>query len=184
MPSSVMTKKILAEALKKLMESTPFSKISIGDITKECEMNRNSFYYHFQDKYEMLNWIFLTDITQDISQKEYDEASSWEIVHAICTFFYKNSAFYRNAMSFEGQNSFVSYLRELISDLMESRFKEFISDNDDPEFKEFFLDFFLDAFTNMLVRWVRSGVPYPPERFTEMFKKSLTGIAMRVLDEA
>ena len=46
---SNITKRALASAMKELMASVPFSKISVGDICEKCEMNRKSFYYHFRD---------------------------------------------------------------------------------------------------------------------------------------
>ena len=58
MADSNITKKALAEALKELMEEKSFEKINIGDICEKCEMNRKSFYYHFKDKYDLVNWIF------------------------------------------------------------------------------------------------------------------------------
>ena len=50
MPDSNITKRALASSLKRLMETKPFAKISVGDICAACEMNRKSFYYHFKDK--------------------------------------------------------------------------------------------------------------------------------------
>lgn len=58
MPDSNITKKALAMAMKELMEQIPFSKISVSDICEKCGMNRKSFYYHFKDKYDLVNWIF------------------------------------------------------------------------------------------------------------------------------
>ncbi len=50
MTDSNITKKALAAALKDLMKTTSFEKISIQDICEKCHMNRKSFYYHFKDK--------------------------------------------------------------------------------------------------------------------------------------
>ena len=61
MADSGITKRALAEALKQLMEELPFSKISVADICEQCNMNRKSFYYHFKDKYDLLNWILDTE---------------------------------------------------------------------------------------------------------------------------
>ena len=58
MADSNITKKALANALKELMASTPFKDIGIGAICEKCEMNRKSFYYHFRDKYDLVNWIY------------------------------------------------------------------------------------------------------------------------------
>ena len=45
--------------MKKLMKEKPFAKISVIDICEGCGMNRKSFYYHFKDKYDLVNWNFL-----------------------------------------------------------------------------------------------------------------------------
>lgn len=48
---SLTTKKDLAAALKKLMARKPINKITVRELVDECGMNRNSFYYHFDDIY-------------------------------------------------------------------------------------------------------------------------------------
>ena len=58
MADSNITKRALAAALKELMEQKPFSKINVAEICEKCGMNRKSFYYHFKDKYDLVNWIF------------------------------------------------------------------------------------------------------------------------------
>ena len=58
MADSNITKNALATSLKKLMREKPFEKISVSDICDDCGMNRKSFYYHFKDKYDLVNWIF------------------------------------------------------------------------------------------------------------------------------
>ena len=61
MADSNITKKALAGALKELMDTKPFQKISVSDICERCQMNRKSFYYHFKDKYDLMNWIYDTE---------------------------------------------------------------------------------------------------------------------------
>ena len=43
------TKKAFATSLKKLLSQKPLDKIKITDITEDCEVNRQTFYYHFKD---------------------------------------------------------------------------------------------------------------------------------------
>lgn len=52
------TKHALAEALKSLMAHKPLDKITINDITELCGMRRQNFYYHFEDVYDLLRWMF------------------------------------------------------------------------------------------------------------------------------
>ena len=53
MSDSLITKKAIAGALKTVCKEKAFDKISIADITAACGLNRQTFYYHFQDKYEL-----------------------------------------------------------------------------------------------------------------------------------
>ena len=58
MKKSEATDVALAESLKSLMMRMPFEKITIKDITDEANVIRTTFYNHFQDKYDLLDWIF------------------------------------------------------------------------------------------------------------------------------
>lgn len=58
---SQLTKKALAESLKKLLNYTTLDKITIKDITDDCGVNRNTFYYHFKDIYDLLEFLFITE---------------------------------------------------------------------------------------------------------------------------
>jgi len=55
--TTLNTKKTLAASLKKLMLKKPLGKISISELIADCGVNRKTFYYHFQDIYDLLKWI-------------------------------------------------------------------------------------------------------------------------------
>ena len=61
MADSNITKRALSQALKELIKTRPIEKISVGNICDACGLNRKSFYYHFQDKYDLINWIYCTE---------------------------------------------------------------------------------------------------------------------------
>ena len=62
MPESLITKKALSDSLKQLTHEKLFDKISVKDITDRCGITRQTFYYHFTDKFELLEWIYTTEI--------------------------------------------------------------------------------------------------------------------------
>ncbi len=72
MPDSSLTKRALAQAIKELMNEKPLVKISIADIVDRCQMNRQSFYYHFRDKYDLVNWIFYTELITELQNSFYE----------------------------------------------------------------------------------------------------------------
>ena len=73
------TKKLLADTLKKIMRSKPFSKITVSEIIQECGVNRKTFYYHFQDIYDLLKWVFDEEAIQVVRHfdllENYEEAT-------------------------------------------------------------------------------------------------------------
>ena len=69
MAESNITKRALAVALKELVERRPFSKISIGDICEQSAISRKSFYNHYKDKYDLVNWIYYTEFIAAAEQK-------------------------------------------------------------------------------------------------------------------
>ena len=62
---SYSTQLKLAKSLKDLMSNQPFEKLSVSDITNNCDLHRQTFYYHFDDKYELLDWIVYKELTFD-----------------------------------------------------------------------------------------------------------------------
>ena len=116
MADSNITKRALAASLKELMAEQPFQKINVAQICERCNMNRKSFYYHFKDKYDLVNWIFDTEFIELLKHEDlsicYEE--HWLFIEKICGYFYQNHLFYRKAMQIKGQNSFSDHFREYV----------------------------------------------------------------------
>ena len=58
------TKRALEASLKKLLLRKPLNKITISDITEDCGVNRMTFYYHFKDIYDLVDWILMEDAAE------------------------------------------------------------------------------------------------------------------------
>ena len=64
------TKHLLTESLKRLMTQKPLNKISIREITEGCGVNRQTFYYHFEDIYDQVRWMFRQEAVKLLDQQE------------------------------------------------------------------------------------------------------------------
>ena len=53
------TKQLLADALRRLLQTKRYADITVADIVRECGVSRYTFYYHFKDKQDLVNWIYL-----------------------------------------------------------------------------------------------------------------------------
>ena len=168
MPDSSLTKRALAQAIKELMNEKPLVKISIADIVDRCQMNRQSFYYHFRDKYDRVNWIFYTELITELqnspNKDEYEELKN------ICRYLYDNRAFYINALKFTGQNSFYEYFGEVIYQLLKAAFTESFGNSDQSDFNAMF---YADALRACIFRWLTSGAKMPPDEFVGKIRSAL-----------
>ncbi len=101
-----ITRRALARSLMTLSGEQSIRQISISEICDGCHMNRKSFYYHFKDKYDLIEWIFESDFASP-----FEENGSFETFFtALCGFFAQDHGFWRKVLSVEGQNSFHDYL--------------------------------------------------------------------------
>ncbi|MGE4272538.1 MAG: TetR/AcrR family transcriptional regulator [Desulfitobacterium sp.] len=76
-----MTKKVFAEALKKLAKKTSIDKIPTREIILTSGLSSKTFYNHFKDKQELVVWIFHTEIEEVIASitQDGDVANSSQI---------------------------------------------------------------------------------------------------------
>lgn len=166
MSDSKNTKHTLAQSLKQLMRVRPFAKISVGDICQQCGVSRKSFYYHFQDKYDLMNWVFHIEFVAAIQQLP--QLDSWQLLLNICTYFYKEQIFYRNALSVSGQNSFQEYLTETLEPFICMLVQEMFQQTENLQF---FVTFYTDAFLAAFIRWLNDSTPIKPEEFAHLLFK-------------
>lgn len=174
MADSNITKHALASALKELMEEVPFEKINVAHICEKCGMNRKSFYYHFKDKYDLVNWIFDTDFI-DLMVKRPDDR--WEFIEIVCGYFYESRNFYRRALRVTGQNSFSEHFRDFLHPLIRTRIEGILGHKDVPQMC---IDFFTDGLVCAIERWLLDKDCMPPEQFVSILKTMVQGAAMEV----
>ncbi|OUP17812.1 dihydroxyacetone kinase transcriptional activator DhaS [Lachnoclostridium sp. An196] len=165
MADSNITKKALAESMKTLLGTMPFSKISVSDICEVCGMNRKSFYYHFRDKYDLINWIFHTEFYEAACAKPYEDG--WEFILGICKYFYSNHAFYKKAFEITGQNSFRDYFQEILEPILLQYSAEMFDFEDPPEF---FITFISDALIISMIRWLSARSCMEPEEYVRQLR--------------
>lgn len=96
---------LLAESFKELAKKHPIEKITIKEITDLAGVIRPTFYNHFQDKYELLEWIITTDLLDPIEPLIQNGMINEGLV-LLFTNIEKDSEFYSRAIKLEGQNSF------------------------------------------------------------------------------
>ncbi|MEM1484432.1 dihydroxyacetone kinase transcriptional activator DhaS [Oscillospiraceae bacterium PP1C4] len=169
MSDSLITKKAIASALKKLCQTKPFDKISIADITESCGLNRQSFYYHFQDKYELLNWIYYNEgfvnVTDGIN------FSNWSnrLLQLLQTM-QKDKLFYMNTIKSQ-DSSFEEYLCKITHTLFYDAIEKLDTHKDlSEDHKNFYAQFYAFGICGVVASWAKDGMKTPPEQVSEHLK--------------
>ncbi len=177
MGAAEKTRQVLARALKELMKTNPLEKISVGDITRQAGVGRNTFYYHFKDKYDLVNWIFETESARLMDAAV--PADDWGcFLRQLDGYVRQNFSFYRNALEYSGQNS----LQDYIFDVLEKRLVQRIGRmNEEMGLRmrqdevAFTADFFASALQGLLVRSIRQGLEPDSSRYMECVRRICSG---------
>ena len=107
------TKKALVAELKAQMATVPFEKISITQLVNAVGIQRNTFYYYFNDKYEVLQWIFTSELNEILAGRNITE--QWpDTVARIEQYLHQNRGFYQNALRYRGQNCLEDYALQYV----------------------------------------------------------------------
>lgn len=168
MADSLTTKKALASSLKELMKTEPLEKISIAEISEKCGLNRKSFYYHFEDKYDLVNWIFDTEFLAPASTRTYTE--KWDGIEDLFRYLYENKCFYKKALKIDDHNSFTNHLKSIMQPLIKMRLDEVMGSKGVTKFQ---LNFYTDAFIFTISRWLLDPNLLPYDEFLEELKSCI-----------
>lgn len=174
MANSTVTKNALAKGFKELLCEYPLEKISVKDITEQSGMNRNSFYYHFQDKYELMNWIFDSEIADHAII--FNDSSKFliESFKNICSILYNNREFYLACFKYEGQNSLYESLNKLYyeqwKEKLRKRYMNLEVDIDEEEL-DLMAKLNTRAIVGTLKDWINSGMQ---DNYMNYFDKNLS----------
>ena len=118
---------LLAKSFKELAVHCPIEKITIKEITDGAGVIRPTFYNHFQDKYELLEKIILTELLEPIGIL-IENRMVTEAFVLLFSSIEKDRDFYMQAVKLEGQNSFEAIakgcVKEILLEIIEKKCKE------------------------------------------------------------
>ena len=172
---SQVTKYAIEASLKKLLLQKPLDKITISDITEDCGISRMTFYYHFKDIYDLVEWICLEESRRALEDKKtYDtwQQGFLQILEAVRD----NKPFILNVYHSVSREQIELYLYKLTYDLLINVVEEKSQGMSiRPEDKQFIADFYKYAFVGLTLDWVRRNMKEDPQVIIDHLTKLVTG---------
>lgn len=169
------TKKALADSLKALLRTRPLSKVTIADITEGCGINRMTFYYHFRDIYDLVEWICREECSAALGGP-LDRETWQEGFCRLCRYVLENRSFFVNVCNSIGREQAENYLYRVTYSILRSAVDELAGDMPiGEEEKKFIADFYKFAFVGVELDWLRSGLRESPEELAGKLNRLLNG---------
>ena len=151
--SSLQTKLMLCDSLKKIMKHKPFSKITVSELIKDCNLNRKTFYYHFEDIYGLLKWMLEQETFEVVKQfdmlVDYQDAFNFVIDYVEQNAYFLNCIYDsvgRDQLKRFLYHDFIGIMEKLVRDT-EKELNVTITDS----FRQFICDFYTEALAGMLI---------------------------------
>ncbi|WP_102349634.1 TetR/AcrR family transcriptional regulator [Bacillus sp. Marseille-P3661] len=162
------TKRILAASLKALMKNKSLEKISIRELTDQSNMNRQTFYYHFEDIYDLLKWTFQQETIQFLDVPE--NASVWkEGLLQLFNYLDENREFCICALRSLGRGHLKRFFYSDIHSIFGRVIKEFGGKlNASEEYMTFLTHFYTLSLAGLVESWLLGEMDQTPEEIIEM----------------
>lgn len=153
------TKEMLAESLMKLLARRTLDKITIQDIVDDCGYNRQTFYYHFHDIYDLIDWIFAAQ-TQELIEKCRACGSLDVGVDAVIAYMRENRRLILNILrSVNGEKLLDNLYRSAQSIVLSALENHPGVQELSTEYRELVAEGFKYALAGLLIDWMRAGIP-------------------------
>lgn len=102
------TRLTFENALRKLLNTTSFNKVTVQSIVEFCNSTRQTFYYHFKDKYDLVSWIYQKQAAEII--EDFPRISWIDVIIDLFKSMEKDYLFYSKVLIDDGQNSLLNYM--------------------------------------------------------------------------
>ena len=179
---SQITKRALEQSLKNLLQQKPLSKITISDITEDCGISRMTFYYHFMDIYDLVEWACAEDAARALQNKKtYDtwQQGFVQIFHAVR----ENKVFVMNVYRCVNREQVEKYLVPLTDQLIMGVITERAAGMTVREAdQQFIAQVYSYAFVGIMLDWIRDDMRADPEELVNRLAMVIHGGITQALE--
>ena len=180
---SQVTKRALEQSLKNLLLKKPLTKITVNDIAEDCGINRMTFYYHFKDIYDLVEWSCLEDAQRALDGKKSYETWQQGFVQ-IFRAVQENKPFVMNVYRCVDRAQVEKYLKPLTDNLLmgviDERAEGITVREED---KEFIARVYSYVFIGIMLDWIKDDMKADPrlivDKLAILMKDSLADALRR-----
>lgn len=177
------TKELLGIALKDLMDKSPIDKITVKAIVEKCSVNRQTFYYHFKDIYDLLGWIYETAMETTLADNR--TYNTWQQgFYHIFEYASENKNFVMHTYHSIAREHLNNYLYSLVYKLLINVVNEVAEGmNVSEKDKAFIANFYKHGFVGLMMEWIQGNMKEDPRDIIERLNKLISGDIKKALEK-
>lgn len=174
-----LMKRELSTCLIALSKEEPLASITVSKLAQRCEISRGTFYNHFLDIYDLINWTFEVNVVEPLQHYIETHDGTWSGITRQCLeVMYAEREFYCQAMAIRGQNCLRDYMQERNLASWKMLIERYMGTEKtfDAETLDFYERFVSRAIVDAIIEWARDGMKVPPEKMALMDFVATRGI--------
>ena len=160
------TQKFIMSTFMQLLENESLDKITVRDIVEECEINRNTFYYHYSDIYDLLDDVFRVEAEKFLEQDVDDNTTFGEEYARAAQFVLKYRRAILHIYDSKKRDVLENYLETLafsfINRFVKKESEGYVLSDDDVDY---ITGFYTHAIVGNTIEWIKRKLPSGQERF-------------------
>ncbi|BDC92071.1 hypothetical protein TRBR_01680 [Treponema bryantii] len=181
------TKLMMAQALKKLIKDRPFSKVTVQDIVSECNINRNTFYYHFESNYDLLYFAYAQEVKKVADSFQKANASIPQAMDFVLDYIDQNIPLCQCAYDSLGETQLKTIFEKDLYEMVRATI-EYFGDENSVKFTEDFKTYIGFSYTELLssqiIWYIKHNGEMDKEIFKKYFQTFFTATLKSVMEEA
>jgi len=164
---SQITKNALAASLKRLLAEKTLDRVTVVDIAEDCQVNRQTFYYHFRDINDLVEWIYTSEAARALDGKK--TSDSWQqgflqiFRYALDNRNFVQRTFHSSSLPHLERYLYAETFR-LLGGVVEEMAVGLGAREDD---RRFIADFYKYGFVGLMLDWIDGGMAEEPESIVE-----------------
>ena len=156
--NSFNTKLLLSNTLKELLKKKSFSELTVTEIIKISQVNRNTFYYHFEDIYDLLRWLLEQEAIDTV--RGYDSIDDIDkAINFTLDYIEENRSFLKNIIFSVGEHDLKRFLSKDFTEIVENFIRLAEKDLDvkiEDNYRDFLSTYNTEAIAGILIKLIYS----------------------------
>ena len=187
---SKKTKKLIQQSFLEILETQSFDTIKISDITNKANINRGTFYLHFEDKYDLLDKMemqlfeelgsHIDELQSTYSFNQSFEKTQIDLAMTLFSFIQMHAQMLRIFLSGHGRAGFHFRFREAVTKKVHNN----LAENEGIKQYlnvplDYFLAFITSAFLGLIEQWLYNNLDKTPEQLTQIYINTIQFIKQK-----